>query len=353
MAKEVAFKNVSDQKFFVECLEASQASVDDMTDGVPKVFDNDFDDHAKYVMIDMYGMLFPDCDTSKKPVMFFRHTNKEKYRFGGFIELGDTYLSTQQGGHYTDIAQKDTTVDEYCKLCDDPLTYGIGTKEPFSEYRFYDGYSTWKEGDFFDVKAEPWPVTIYDHQSAYVNLSEIWQPAIITGTYEGKPVIGLGGYDRVFMRQSVNKDTGEDLGYFYVNLAGVREDGRREQMLMNVDFIHGKVLAYYWLEGEKPVLSDTVSIEADWVHLPYVDDGTCVYKTAVFRFGGKEIHFEGKWRSKGFTGHPRIERHGQSQVFGTFYEGNTPYKHTLFLSFNEQMEAYDHVLKKLGFDVID
>jgi len=350
MAKIVEFKNTSGVELKAEF---GRFNEDDLTDGTPKVFDNDFNDHAKFVLFDMYVMMFPNGDTTQKPIFFFRHANNDKYRFGGFVELGDTYLSVQKGGHYEDLAQTETPMDPYKKISDDPLEYGLGTKEPFSEYRYYVNHSTWKEGDFFEATAKPWPITIYDHQSVYPDLSEIWQPACITGTYEGQPFSGLGGYDSVFMRQNVNKDTGSGLGYFYINMMGVREDGRREQTIMNFEQ-SGKIFAYYWIDGEEPILSDQATMEADFVHLPYVDDGTCVYKDAIFRFCGKEFHFEGKWGSKGFTGgRPRIERHGQSQVFGTWYEGKTPYKHKLFLTFNEQMEAYDHKLKKLGFDVID
>ena len=89
------------------------------------------------------------------------------------------------------------------------------------------------------------------------------------------------------------------------------------------------------------------------MHLPYVDDGTCVFKDAIFRFAGKEIHFEGKWGTKGVRPEPRIEKHGQSQILGTWYEGSTPYKHKLSMTFSENMEAYDYKLEKMGFDVKD
>ena len=99
------------------------------------------------------------------------------------------------------------------------------------------------------------------------------------------------------------------------------------------------------------MLTDKVSMETEWKRLPYVDDGTCVYKNAVFRFAGKEFHFEGKWGTKGFTEKPRVEKHGQSQIFGTWYEGDTPYDHELSFGFSENMEAYDYKLEKLGFEV--
>ena len=68
---------------------------------------------------------------------------------------------------------------------------------------------------------------------------------------------------------------------------------------------------------------------------------------------GKEIHFTGKWGTKGFLAKPRVEKHGQSQVAGTFYEGDTPYEHQLSNCWVECMEAYDYKLREWGFDVVD
>ena len=114
-------------------------------------------------------------------------------------------------------------------------------------------------------------------------------------------------------------------------------------------FYEGYSTFYYYIDGEEPILTDHVTMEAEWEHLPYVNDGTCVFKDAIFRFCGKEFHFEGKWGCKGFT--PRVEKHGQSQIFGTWYEGKIPYRHRVYLTFGENMEAYDVKLKELGFDV--
>ena len=115
----------------------------------------------------------------------------------------------------------------------------------------------------------------------------------------------------------------------------------------------GKTVAIYYIDGETPIICDYFTLEADWVHLPYVDDGTCVFTDAVIRFSGKEFHFHGKWGNKGFTEKPRIEKHGQSQISGTWYEGKIPYRHRLYYSGFENMEAYDYKLKKMGFSIVD
>ncbi len=88
------------------------------------------------------------------------------------------------------------------------------------------------------------------------------------------------------------------------------------------------------------------------MRLPYVDDGTCIYEDATFSFAGKTLHFHGRVGLQGFTPKPRVEKHGQSQVFGTWYEGDEPYDHKLFFGFVENMEAYDKGSQAAGFDVI-
>jgi hypothetical protein len=175
------------------------------------------------------------------------------------------------------------------------------------------------------------------------------------GILDGKPVQAVGEHDRLFIPSQVRGFDGitNKFGYFYMNMLGIREDGRREQCLISIGLADGKNLAYYYIDGQQPILTDTVSMETEWTHLPYVDDGTCVYKDAIFRFAGKEFHFYGKWGSKGFTPQPRVEKHGQSQIFGTWHEGPTPYKHRLYTTFGENMEAYDYKLKDLGFDITD
>ncbi len=352
MAKEIKFNFTKDKTPWIEVKEGRRPD-DDFTDGTPSIFDTDHDKHAIYDLYDMYGMLFPYGDISKTPIMYFRHTQKNYYRFGSFVKLGDTFLEPQKGAYYPEkLATSETEVTPYHKISSNPDTYEVSTKEPFSQFRFNADCSTWKEADFFSCTAYPTGQTLYDHNSIYPNLSEMFCPAYLTGMFDGKPFIGLGGYDNVFVLQGLKNDF-VNLDYFYVNLMGIKEDDRKEQVVLQIFPSAMLVFGYYHIDGEEPIVSYEVSMEADWYHLPYTDDGTCVYKDAVFKFGGKEIHFEGKWGSKGFTPKPRVERHGQSQVFGTWYEGKDPYKHKLFLSFNENMEAYDCKLKTMGFDVVD
>ena len=350
MAERVKFYNTSGQTLYVEL-----GKRNNFVEGTPECFDNDFDGHAKLTVIDVYGMFFPNGDTSGKPFMYFRHTDVEKnrYRFGNLVELGDDWLSPKKGVyHPAEVADTETPIHHYKKISDDPVIYGFSSDEKILEARFYEDYFTMKEGDFFNIKAEPWKYTIYDHQSFYNNSSMILQPSTFAGSFNGKPVLGLGSYDRFCVKRNVNGFENIKMEYISFTGMGVREDGRKELALVSAAF-DGKIVAYYMIDGETPIITDHVEIEAEWTHLPYVDDGTCVSKEVVFYFCGKEIHFEGKWGAKGFTKKPRIEKHGQSQVFGTWYEGAEPYKHRIYYTIAENMGAYDHKLRELGFRVTD
>lgn len=325
----------------------------DMFETNPKIFQNKDDDYAQLCLVDMVGILYYEGKLDEKPIYYIRHANPDSYRFGGMIELGDDFLSPQKRGYHEDaFIDKCKLTTEYSKLSDDPIIYGLGTKKPFSEFRFYMDHATFKESDFLNIVATPLPICIIDHGCIFPPLSMIKQPCILKGTYEGKNIIGFGSYERLYKPKKNKEDFGKSLGYIYSIGMGLREDNKYEIACASIDE-KGSSIGYYWLEGEQPIVSYDVKMEANWKHLPYVDDGTCIYKDVVYRFADLEFHVEGKWGTKGFTSHPRIERHGQSQVFGTWYIGKKPYKHKLSYNVNENMEAYDYKLKKRGFNVVD
>ncbi len=315
----------------------------------PKYFDTEIDGHGKLSLVDMYGVLFPD-GLDEKPIWFIRHCNPDSVRFGSFHRPGDDYLSVQTPLHLDDIAQKDTPVVRYDKI--DEKCFGISAEKPFFEYRFYEDHLTYKETDILDLKAELFPFAIFKHADETITVSQITQPCIYEGTYEGKPVKGIGNFELMFIPQTENRNLNDFFSYIYAYDVGVREDGRKEIALILLN-LEGKSRGFCWLEGEEPVVSDEVKMEAKWERLPYMDDDTCIYKDAIFRFGGKEIHFTGKWGAKGLTSYPRVELHGQSQVLGTWYEGGTPYKHEISMTFHENMDVYFDKLKDAGFTVLD
>lgn len=330
--------------------EARKLTFDDLS-AQPKCYQNEIDNNAKVLMQQTYGMLFVN-GPDEKPIYYFRNSNLDSFRWAGFVELGDGPLAPQKSAHHTDIAQQDTPASGY-RLVDGGTAYMFGSSEPFSEFRFFEGGATWKESDILNVSVEPFPMAFVTHFNTSRH-TLLWdQPCIITGTYEGKKVVGLGAYDRGFAPMGgVKKALKESFTYISSFYSGIREDGRKECMNASLSPQNGIGLAYYWLEGEQPVLTDEVYLDAEWYHLPYAEgDPTVVYKDCTWRFAGKAVHFTGKWGSKGFTATPRLDRLGQSHVFGTFHEGDTPYKHKLFHTFNENMDCIDSRITAMNFKV--
>ncbi len=336
-----------------------KVTLDDFTMN-PKRFYNAKDGYATLYCVESIATLYPN-GSDNAPISFFRHMNTDKIRFAGMVQPGNGPLSTQTGVHINDIANTGTPIIPYKKLSDEPIIYGYSVDEPFCEYRYYEDHITWKEGkdgSILDVRLDPFPVAFFIHRCEQFPVSTFYSHAcVISGTYEGKPIIGIGNDDRQYIpnehtdAENREKDYQKTTDYLTANCAGVREDGRREVAFFNGNV--GHMVGGYWLEGEEPIYDGNVELIGDWVHLPYVDDGTCVMENFTFKIGPKTIHFTGKWGIKGWTEKANVDKHGQSQVLGTFYEGNVPYKHVVSQTFVENMEAYDYKLKKVGYNVID
>lgn len=327
----------------------------------PVRFNNEQDGFAKVYCIESIATLYPN-GTDNPPISFFRHMNVDKTRFAGMVQTGEGPLAVQTEAHVEDLAGPTALIDSYKKITSNPILYGYSSSNPFCEYRYYeDGKITWKEGEdgrILNVELEPFPYAFFLHRCDQFPVSSFYtHPHIIHGTYEGKEVIGIGNDDRQFIPDvSVDKVVQEKnyqktTNYLTANCAGVREDGRKEMAFFNGNY--GHLAGGYWLEGEEPIIDGNVQIIGDWVHLPYCDDGTCVMTKFDFKIGSKTIHFEGKWGYKGWTSKPNLLKHGQSQVAGTFYEGSIPYKHKVWQTFVENMDAYDDKLRDVGYSVID
>lgn len=297
-----------------------------------------------------YGMLFKEGE--EKPDYYFRHMNADGYRWGGMIHLGDGPLSPQTGAHYHDLAQRGTVVKPYGPVAGKPGCYRISSAAPFTEFTYSEQGATFKEGDIVDLKVEYFPYAVVTHQKGNVALPYWHRHILWSGIYEEKQVRGLACNDRIFYPKNDNR-LDSDLNYFLAAYSGIREDGRKESLFAQLKGENGYGIGFYYIEGETPVISTEVYLEAKWQHLPYLpEDPTVVYTEGIWRFAGREFHFQGKWGSKGFTPTPRLDRIGQSHCFGTWYEGSVPYSHTLWHTFNENMEATDERIKSMGFDVL-
>lgn len=297
-----------------------------------------------------YGMLFKEGE--EKPDYYFRHMNADGYRWCGMIHLGDGPLAPQTCAHYNDIAQKDAVVKPYGPVEGKPGYYSISSESPFSEFTYGENGATFKEADIADLKIEYFPYAIVTHQKGNISLPYWHRHILWTGTYERKAVKGLACNDRIFYPRNDNR-LNSDLNYFLAAYSGIRSDGRKESLFAQLKGENGYGIGFYYIDGEEPVISTEVYLDAVWRHLPYLEnDPTVVYTEGTWRFAGREFHFKGKWGSKGFTPVPRTDRVGQSHCFGTWYEGAIPYSHILWHTFNENMEATDERVKRMGFSVV-
>ena len=333
--------------------EFREVSEDDFTIS-PIAFQNEDDDNAHCVLVDQYGMLFENGNTANKPYYYMRHALIDDSRLGGVIELGDDFLKPQISGDTKDFYQRGEIKDTYKKLQDEEnegFVYGYSVDNPSFNFKFYKDHALWNEGDgILDLKVRHIGPAIVDHQAAFKNLPEVFIGCVYEGTYRGKKVAGMGDWAKNYQLAHKKENILTSLGYITLDMMGIREDDRFEHSFIAIDQT-GTVAAYYYIDGEEPVTSNEVEFDAIWYRLPYVDDGTCVFGDAIIKFANKELHFKAKWGTKGVTEKPRVEKHGQSHVLGTWYEGDAPYKHKMYFTFSENMEAYDYKLEKMGFEV--
>lgn len=314
----------------------------------PKCFERD--GNAELYRHLNWCILFPKTDTN--PHYYMRNMEPDYYRWGGIVRLGSGSMSTQTSVHHLDIAQENTTTSVYKRISENPDIYEMRSDNPFTEFQYSENGAIWKEANVFDLKAEFFPYSIFVHTDSPQEIPYWHTHCLLTGTYEGQPIRTLGCFDRLF---APNGDRNAIIvpatQYVWSYFSGIRKDGRKECAYTNIRKRNGHGVAFYWLEDEEPVLTNEVTLECNWQRLPYtkVDDDTVNYTDAIWRFAGKEIHFTGKWGSKGFTAKPRLSRIGQSQSFGTWYEGNVPYEHELFHVINENMGVTVENIKNMGF----
>lgn len=326
----------------------------------PKRFDNEQDGHARVYCIETMATFYKD-GLNQAPLTMFRHMQPDRVRWAGIVKAGDTPFSVQTPAHVRDIANTDHPIKEYQQVSDDPVVFEYSSENPDCQYRYQESLVTWKEGEhgsILNLRAEPFPVAFFMHRLPNNNNAScfMYWPCILSGTYEGKPISGMGENSRQFIPDGKeDKDTQEanyqkTTNYACVFLSGVRQDGRRE--MVYVYGLYGQMTSGYWLEGEGAV-TGIAELIGDWEQLPYVDDGTYVCLNFDIKIANKIIHFNGKWGHKGWTETPWNEKHGQSQIIGTWYEGDTPYEHMLWDSFVENMDAFEDNLKAAGYHLKD
>ena len=266
--------------------EVRKLSIEDM--GLsPKVFFTERDGYAVMGKAAHYAQFrAAGIDT---PVYYFRNITPEGQRWAGISCFGATPLTPQTGLHGDDLAQGETPSTRYRKVCDNPKTYEIETQEPYSRIRYIDDGQggvilecrEGKDGCILDIRAVPFPVAVISHANQDQPAPYFQVNTVVTGTYMGRPIRGMGGFDRTFVVNHKTAGTAKieaDYAATYrcccALYSGIREDGRKECVYALITNQNGKGIGMYYLDGAPTFVSENVRLDAKFCHLPYVDDGT-------------------------------------------------------------------------------
>ncbi|MGV8049852.1 MAG: hypothetical protein AB2L21_05815 [Anaerolineaceae bacterium] len=225
-------------------------------------------------------------------------------------------------------------------LTDDPVTYELRAANPKLLYRFSSKHVRVIEGDFLDVTYDYMPYAMVSNKNGPFGNPYIHTHAIATGTYEGKKIKYLAGWDRMY---NLDFDQAVAGGLFTgLTFAGVHRDGCREWGMVGKNGAQG--IGYYCKDGEDPVVSTEVEFEANWIPLEYANDGTLLYTSATFSFCNKVIHYSAKWGARGQIYNVDMSRPGFSQTSGVWYEGSKPCDFELSYVFSENHNAFESVI---------
>lgn len=263
----------------------------------------------------------------------------------GIIRLGESVLQDKTGlDHYFHMHQGGNalyTLDEgeydYMQRSDDGL----------AEFHYSEHTAHIREADILDLHYEYFPYAMLVNENGPLGAGYIHQHALVTGMYEGKKVRMLGGWDRVF---GSFKFCEEGVLFAGMTFAGIKEDGCREWGFVAKAGRRG--IGFFCRDGEEPVTSTAVTMEADWKEVPYIKEGrkVYIYDEAVFSFEGIEIHYHARW---GFVGQD-FETHKESSLSdssGEWYEGKTPYGFKDRFVFAECWSAHRECLEEAGFQI--
>ena len=230
-------------------------------------------------------------------------------------------------------------------LTDDPYTFEIHASTPRLLYRFSSKHARAVEGDFMDLTYDLMPYAMVLNANGPLGHPYVHQHAVIHGTYEGRKVSYVGAWDRMYDMKFEQAFQGTI--FAAMSFAGVHPDGTREWgMVARVGDNRG--FGYYCKDGEEPVVSIDVDIEANWVPLPYLDDGTMILTDATYRFENKTIHYKAKWGTKGQNYQP-LPWSGFSGTGGVWYEGDVPCKFEKSFAWSENHNALAENIISAGF----
>ncbi len=206
-------------------------------------------------------------------------------------------------------------------MSSDEITYEIGTEKPDFRVRL-NSRGIYIIGADMDVYVKYLPFGAFFGEGCPFGAPYLAHFAEACGTYQGRPVIGMGGTEKIM---GYPDTAAEYQSQIVLDLAGRRPDGRCESAIIYL-YSQGRAMAFYHLEGEAPVTAGEVEFQGRFEPLPYTEDGTLLLMEAVCRFGGKELHYQAKYGFRG-GGDPLDEKEGFSNTGGSWYEGSAFYLH--------------------------
>lgn len=295
--------------------------------------------------------LFDEEHPNEPPYFYLRECTPVKAINCGMIRYGKTPLT-----YHTPIAKIDEltpfgTPVVYMRVEGDPdgLTDDVQTWEAKSidpNHKLVIRYSSKAvhvtDGDLLNVTGIFLPWAMESHSDVGLGFPYLTGHAEYSGTYNGRKVRGLGGWDRSFAGELEANMAGRlFIGLVFI---AIREDGRRECGFINQ---LGNGMCFYWLEGNDPITSDKVYVDhLHWEEVPYLNDGTMTFTEAVFHAPeiGLEIHYHAKYGRRGQNIIPE-DRPGMGQTAGEFYVGKTPYRHKEVFCFAETHNALKSIIE--------
>lgn len=192
---------------------------------------------------------------------------------------------------------------------------------PKMVYEASSRYARIVEGNVLDTKWTYMPCALCINPGGAMGPYFSW-PATAEGTYMGQPVSFTGGFDRMYGKGALDFLTKSP--FVYLAFSGVGPDGQREGGAVFI--IGDKSAGMYYKDGEDPVVSNQVELEAQYVANPQ-DAAQIVPAWATFRFGGKELTFVAQHQAIG-------ARLGPLRIldqWGPWRERNSPPKFVSFL----------------------
>ena len=273
-------------------------------------------------------------DPNVPPMHFQRGFDGEAGLHGGDIQMGvgplskNTILPHSEDAFPTGLPlpYREVKGDPEGKSNDD-ITYEMTAENPKVLWRFSTKSVHFVESDYIDITFDLFPYAFI------MPLNGMGEPYIVQiaeakGTYGGKNVTFLGGFDRTFQGAGWDYILKQKKFATHMFFAGIHPDGTREYGFLYV--YEASTGGFYCKDGEEPIVSSEVKTQAMWETLPHADDNAQVLTKATFEFGGKKINYQPKW---GWRGHGEKYINGGpcgipgfSQTSGVWYEGDTPYE---------------------------